>query len=498
MNHRVTIHVWLGVLVLLHILGATSSASAQEGSLSKDMIGQIQATFQMDASTRAVYNAVTNNGVKKLALNRDILRRHNEFFSDKIKVKGITNQKSSGRCWLFAGLNSLRPAVIAKHQLDRFEFSQNYLAFWDKMEKANTFLQYMIDFRDRDLMDREMVMLLRGEPGDGGYFESFADLVNKYGVVPKEAMPETNSSGSTGMMNRIFYQELRSDAVTLRKMNAEGKSLAALGDAKRRMLADIYRFLVIHLGEPPRQFTWRYKAQKKTTNSDEEDNGKDNPKENDEELAGDDKPSTIDHDETVEITTNPRAFFKEFVGVELEDFVNIFNDTIHASGKHYRIRMSRNMYEGRDISYVNTDICVLKEIAIRSIQDGTPLAFAADVSPDQSGDHGIMAEGLYDYESIFGLNIHLTKAERALYRSSVRNHLMTLVGVDLKEGKPIKWRVENSWGSSKGSKGYWTMYDNWFDLHVYNIIANKKYVPKRILKIRDAPAIVLPPWDPML
>jgi bleomycin hydrolase len=496
MNHRSARPLWLAVSCVL--LGSTASVWAREGSLSKDMLAQIQATFHMNASTRAIYNAVTNNSIKTLALNRDILRRHNEFFSDKVKTKGITNQKSSGRCWLFAGLNSLRPAVIANQKLDGFEFSQNYLAFWDKMEKANTFLQFMIDFRDRDLMDREMVMLLRGEPGDGGYFESFADLVTKYGVVPKEAMPETHSSGSTAMMNRLLYQKLRCDAVTLRKMHAEGESLERLGDAKRRMLAEVYRFLVIDLGEPPRQFTWRYKTRKNTPEGEDQGDAADHAKEGDKKTSGDGKPSTIEHDVTVEIKTDPRAFYKDFVGVQLDDFVNLFNDTVHPAGKHYRIRNSRSMYEGHDINYVNTDIAVLKKIAICSIQDGTPLVFAADVSPDQNGDYGIMARGLYDYQSLFGLNLRLTKAQRALYRSSVRNHGMVFVGVDLKEGRPIKWRVENSWGSSKGSKGYWTMYDNWFDMYVYNIIAHKKYVPKRILKIRDQPAVVLPPWDPML
>ena len=494
MKIRLILRTCLAAACLLAL--ATPSSLAQEGALSADLIEQIQSTFQMDAHTRAVYNAITNNDVKSLALNRDILRQHDEFFSDKAKVNGITNQKSSGRCWLFAALNSLRPAVIANHRLDGFEFSENYLAFWDKMEKANTFLQYMIDFRNRDLMDREMVMLLRGEPGDGGYFENVADLVTKYGAVPKEAMPETTSSGKTAMMNRLLYQKLRSDAVELRKMNEAGKTVDELMAAKREMLQQVYRFLVINLGQPPREFTWRYKAAKKEEpgNSDDQHDAK----EKDAETENRDQPGTIDHDKTIQITTTPQLFFQEFVGVNMEDYVNIFHDTIHEPGKHYRIRMSRNVYDGHDVNYVNVDIETLKKIAIRSIQDGVPLVFAADVSYDQSSDRGIMADGLYDYESLFGLKIRLSKAERALYRSSVRNHGMTLVGVDLQQGKPIKWRVENSWGDDKGSQGYWTMYDNWFDLHVYNIIANKKYVPGNILQIKDEPPVVLPPWDPML
>jgi len=487
---RVALYVRILSLCVLANLLVTGSAHAKVGDLSTELIEQIQSDCEMDAHIRAMYNSITNNNIKSLALNRDVLRRHNEFFSDKVAVKGITNQKSSGRCWLFAGLNSLRPAVIAKQKLGAFEFSQNYIAFWDKMEKANTFLQYMIDFRDRDLMDREVVMVLRGEPGDGGYWENFADLVNKYGVVPKEIMPETNSSGNTGMMNKVLYQLLRSDAVKLHKLHQAGKSVRELRRAKKKMLSEVYRILVMNLGEPPEEFTWRY-SPKKESSGDKDENKQDNGGEDNQE-------DTVDSDETTEITATPKSFFKEFVGVNLNDYVNVFNDTTKDYGKHYQIRMSRNVYDGQDINYINVNIETLKDIAIRSIRDGVAMLFAADVSYDQSNEHGIMADGLYDYQSIYNVQISLTKAERALYRSSVRNHAMTLVGVDLKDESPIKWRVENSWGTDTGSKGYWTMYDNWFDLHVYNIIVHKKYVPAEILKIKDSPAIVLPPWDPML
>lgn len=479
--------LWLSIFAVLFAAG---SVYAKDGALSPKLIERIQSDFKKDAHIRAMYNSITNNNIKNLALNRDILRQHNEFFSDKVKVKGITNQKSSGRCWLFAGLNSLRPAVIAKNNLKEFEFSQIYLAFWDKMEKANTFLQYMIDFRDLDLMDREMVSILRGEPGDGGYWENFADLVNKYGVVPKEAMPETNSSENTRMMNKVLYQKLRSDAVKLHKMHRAGKSVQILSKAKEKMLSEVYHILVVNLGEPPKQFSFRYET-KKDSSKEKDEHKENNGDENNEE-------GTIDSDETLQISTTPKRFFEEFVGANLNDYVNVFNDTTREYGKHYQIRKSRNIYDGHDISYVNVDIETLKDLAIRSIRDGTPMLFAADVSYDQSSEHGIMADGLYDYQSIYNIEISLTKAERALYRSSVRNHGMTLIGVDLKDEKPVKWWVENSWGEDKGSKGYWTMYDNWFDLHVYNIIVHKKYVPKEILKIKDEPAILIPPWDPML
>ena len=456
-----------------------------EGGLSPALIKQIQREFNLDAY-RTVYNSLTNNTIKALALNRQIVINNNEFFSDKVKVKGITNQKSSGRCWIFAALNSLRPAVIDKHNLKSFEFSQNYIAFWDKMEKSNAFLQYMIDFRDRDLMDREVVWVLQHDlfTGDGGYWENFSDLANKYGLVPKKIMPETQSSGNTGAMNKFLYQKLRSDVVKLHKMHKDGRPVKDLVAEKEKMMAQVYRILVLNLGQPPTEFTWRYKPK----NNDEDE----------EEEEDDDDGGTIDNDETITITMTPQQFMKEFVGVNPDDYMNVFNDTVRPAGRYYQIRMSRNGYDGRDISYVNVEMDTLKKIAVDSIRGGDAMLFAADVSYDQSREEGIMADGLFDYASLYGLEITMSKAERALYRSSTRNHGMNLVGVDMKDGSPVKWRVENSWGENSGSKGFWTMYDDWFDIHVYNIIVQKKYVPKEVQDIAKQPPVILPPWDPML
>jgi bleomycin hydrolase len=442
----------------LVIILVASSLFADESALTTKVIEQIRSSFEM--------NSITNNDISDLALNRDILRQHNEIFSHKIKTKGITNQKSSGRCWLFAGLNIMRPAVIEKYNLKSFEFSQIYLTFWDKMEKANTFLERMIEFRDRDLLDREMVMFLRTPIPDGGYWENVVDLIQKYGAVPKEIMPETNSSENTRLMNRVMSQKLRSDAVKLRKMHQEKRAVKKLYAEKKKMLAEIYRMLVMNLGEPPTEFMWRFEDQNSVVS----------------EMR----------------TYTPKSFFKDFVGVDLNEYVNIFNDTTHDYGRHYQIRFSRNVYDGHDINYANVDVESLKDIAMKSILDDSPLLFAADVGYDQNNKLGIMESGLYDYDSIYNTDMSMTKAERALYRNSVRNHGMAFVGVDVRNGKPVKWLVENSWGKDKGSDGYWTLYDKWFDIHVYNVIVKKKYVPEKVLKIYEQPPIILPPWDPML
>jgi len=451
--------------VMAAIIVIAGWAFAVEGGLEPATIEQIQKDFHMDSYTRAMYNAITNNDIKDLALNRDILREHNEVFSHRIDAKGITNQKSSGRCWLFAGLNIMRPMVMDKYKLGTFEFSQNYLAFWDKMEKANRFLEFIIEFRDRDPLDREMEILLRDPLGDGGWWKYVVDLIDKYGVVPKEVMPETHSSENTGYMNGVISRKLRADAVTLRKMAQDGKSVKKLRAEKDNMLADVYKMLVMNLGEPPAEFTYRY--------------------------------VTEDSSVSESKTYTPKSFYQEFVAVDLHDWVSVFDDPTKAYGKHYQIRMSRNMFDHQDINFANVNVGKLKEIALASVLDDQPVWFACDVGKDQDTKDGIMAVGMYDFGSIYNTDWTMTKAEQVLYRQTSPNHAMVLIGVDVQDGKPAKWLVENSWGKEKGDEGLWTMYDSWFDEYVYNVIVQKKYVPQDILAIYDQPPVIVPPWDPM-
>ncbi len=450
-------------LVLPALMG--TALLAGEGALTPKVVGRIRAEFKMDTHTKSMYNAITNNDITALALNRDILREHNEVFSNKVKAKGITNQKKSGRCWLFAGLNVMRPKVIEKYKLKAFEFSQNHLAFWDKLEKSNVFLENVIRLRGRDIMDRRMELLLRNPVPDGGYWESVVNLVEKYGVVPQEVMPETNSSGNTGLMNKLLARTLRADAVRLRTMHGRKRPVKELRSEKTKMLAEIYKMLVMNLGEPPTEFQWRFEDANSVVS----------------ELR----------------TYTPKSFYKEFVGVDLGEYVDLFDDPSKDYGKHYRLSFSRNVHGGQDVHFANIEMEALKAIAAKSVLDKEPLWFACDVGKDQSRDHGIMARSMYDYESIYEIDMTMTKAERALFRESVPNHAMVFVGIDVRDGKPVKWMVENSWGGDKGSKGYWTLYDTWFDLNVYSIIVKKKYVPEEVLKILDQDAVVLPPWDPM-
>lgn len=431
----------------LTLILSASSLFADEGALTTETIDQIRTSFKMDYHTRAMYNSITNNDINSLALNREILRQHNEIFSHKIETKGITDQKKSGRCWLFAGLNIMRPVVMEKYNLESFEFSQNYLAFWDKIEKANCFLERIIKFRDRDILDREMEIILRKPIPDGGYWESVVNLIEKYGVVPKDIMPETNSSENTSLMNTLLSQKLRADAVRLRKMHQGNKSVEKLLTEKTKMLADTYKMLIMNLGEPPDEFQWRFE----------------------------DANSVVSEMRTY----TPKSFYEEFVGVDLRQYVDIFNDPSKQYSRHYQLSLSKNVYDGDDVHFANIILKTLKDIAAKSVLDDEPVWFACDVGKDQSKEHGIMAMDMYDYDSIYQIEMGMTKAQRALYRESVPNHAMALVGIDMQNDKSVKWLVENSWGKEQGSEGYWTLYDTWFDTNVYSIIVKKKYVPDR-------------------
>ena len=485
----------------LFLMGVALSGSllADEGSLRPETIEKIRSEFRMDAHARAMQNALTSVDAKEIAQSRDILAAHETKFSHRIKTKGISNQKRSGRCWMFAGFNTIKPVLMNNLDVGQFEFSHIYLQFWDKMEKANKFLEYMIDFRDRDLMDREVVFLLKQPCPDGGYWENFADLVGKYGVIPKEAMAETASSESTGMMNRMLSRALRKHATELREIYEDTGSVPQMRKARERMLADVYRILVLNLGEPPTEFTWRHKVDDADEeDEDEVDGGDDGDPEDeadDEGQADDDYDVEQDWSDVRKFT--PKAFYDEFIDLDLSEFVNITDDPIRPKGGHYEIGLTKNLYDGQNAHYANVELDALREIVLDVLLDNRAVYFAADVSPDQDSKSGIMARGLYDYESIYDIDLDLDKTERILFRDSTINHGMAFIGVDLRDGEPVKWLVENSWGSDRGRNGLWTMYDDWFEDNVYNVIVHRDDVPDEVLEILEQPAKKLPVWDPM-
>ena len=450
------------VLLLFGIVNLVQAADFKE--LDTKAIKEIQSSLKMDTATRALMNAITNNDVKDLVLNRDLVNKHDNIYNLKVKAKGITNQKSTGRCWMFAGLNMLRPKMMEKFNLESFEFSQSYLFFWDKLEKANFLLETMIETKDRDIDDRELQALLASPVPDGGWWNYFVTIVEKYGVVPKDVMPENANSNKSSRMNKTIDNLVRQYAAELRSMAASGKNDTELRRRKTEMIKDVYRILVLHFDLPPKKFVWRFENKDK---------------------------------KIVEKEYTPQSFFRKAVDVDLEDYVALVDYPNHKYNEKYQINFCRNMPEVEDMTFINLNIEKLKTYALKSLQKGEPVWFAADAGWQMERKMGIMADGIYDYKSLFSLKDGLSKADMINYRVSIANHAMVFVGADVKDNKVVKWKVENSWGSEHGNKGYWAMYDSWFNKYVYVAIINKKYISKEDLNVLKKKAKKIPAWDPL-
>lgn len=426
---------------------------------------------------RARQNAVTNNDLKSLALNRRAVTHGDDHFSHRVKTAGMTHQKQSGRCWMFAALNTLRPLVVRECGVKEFEFSTSYLQFWDRMERSNLYLESVIEMRDVDYLDRRWELLTRWTLEDGGWWNYVVGLIEKYGVVPKSVMPETHSSSKTAELNEVLGRLVRSRAASILGAAESGSAEDELRSMKESALHEIYRYLVICFGEPPVEFEWRYKKEK--------DADKEAPESAEDESLG-----------KLESFT-PQSFFDQFVGSTLGDIVCLYNDPKNSLDRHYEFAGASNMVGGKCMDFVNVDMATIKEAAIASIRANEPLWFAVNMSFDQSEELGLMHDRLFDYEALFGMSLELTKADRARFHAGVSNHAMALMGVDLDgEGSPRKWLVENSWGDKKGRDGWWTLHDSWFDEHVYTIMVHKKYVPAEVLSHFDEKATALPEWYP--
>jgi len=458
-------------------------ARGADGGLTPEIIDGLRKSYKRD---EVRFNALAANPISSLALNRSVVDAHNTHFSHKIRFKGVTDQHSSGRCWLFAGLNTLRPGIIAKLDLDGFEFSESYLQFWDKLEKANLYLEYMIELRAADPLDREWESVQKWTLADGGWWQYVVALVGKYGVAPKEAMPATTASDNTETLNKILERKLHVDGAQIRELSRTGAEVNALRAYKKQALVEVYRILAQTLGEPPQEFTWRPKKKK-----DEDKKDKSATKKN----AKANKPA-LDIDLTPAKRYTPMSFYREMVGTALEDYVSLYYDPLNPKMKHYAFARTRNFADKADVDFVNISLDAMKQVAMKSVMANEPVWFAADVGKDQSKTRGIMAANLYNYGPLFDVNLNLDRAQRIVFRDGGANHAMVFMGVDMVDNKPVKWLVENSWGADKGDKGTWTLYNDWFDEHVYMVIVNKRHVPAEMLKVFTEPVTVLPPWYP--
>ena len=423
-----------------------------------------------NSKVRLAQNASIRNEVLELTMDWEYFRKIDHTFSDVIsKEMPVTNQKSSGRCWGFAGLNLFRIYLGRKHNLKDFQFSQSYFMFWDKLEKSNYFLESILITTDKHWSSRLIMHLLDNPIQDGGQWDMWVNLINKYGVVPKSEMPETYQSGKSMRMNRMITRKLREYAKELRDSINNQKSEEKLYALKNTMLSTIYKMLVIHLGEPPESFTWQVRDKKK----------------------GFLRFKNL----------SPLSFFKQHVGIELNDLVCLINCPM--SDKEYErvytVEFLGNVIEGNPIRYLNVDIDVLKNATIESIKNNDPVWFGCDVGKYLHRTHGVMDTKLFDFKLFYGTEFSLDKASRLEYGESKMTHAMLFTGVDLdSRGEPKKWRVENSWGERNGEKGYYIMSDEWFDQYLYEIVVSKKYLESDIVDLYEKQdAQLLPPWDPM-
>lgn len=439
-----------------------------DSSISQNLLDQLEKRFDENPGNRMAMNAAVSCGICASTRNYETEREVPHEFSISLEQGAVTNQKRSGRCWMFAALNCMRFQVIKKQNLEDFELSQSYPLFYDKLEKANYFLESILDTLDEPTDGRLIAHLLAAPLNDGGQWDMLCSIVEKYGLVPKTAMPESVSSSATQEMVSYMTEKLREYACVLRKGHKAGKSMEQLKKEKEAMMETVYRMLCISLGKPPRTFTFEYR----------------------------DKDGNFHR----EANLTPKAFYEKYVGLRLDDYVSVINAPTEDKPfyRSYTVQYLGNVKEGRPVKYVNLPIEEMKQAAIAQLKDGEPVWFGCDVGKRSFRDGGLMDTGIYDVETLFDTDFPMTKAERLEYGQSLMTHAMVFQGVNLDEnGKPDRWRVENSWGEEAGKKGYFVMSDRWFDEYNYQVVVNKKYLSSKALEAYEKEPVRLNPWDPM-
>ena len=452
------------ITITLLFLGVALSAQ----TITEKELTEIKGSFVKDPSTKAIQNILTSDkNIREKALNHEKQGKIDHYFKYRVNVRGITDQKSSGRCWMFTSLNVIRPSVMDKYNISQFNFSHNYLYFWDMFEKANLFLENTIATAKQPMDDREVTTFFQSPVNDGGVWNLYYNLGEKYGVVPQSVMPETAHSENTSAMVSLLNERLRKGGYTLRELVANKKNSKELQQEKMATLKDIYRILALCLGEPPTQFTWRYK-----------DKGG-----NIKELAN----------------YTPQQFYREITPSDYDpkNYIMIMNDPTREYYKIYEIKNYRNTIEGVNWVYLNLPNEDIKNAAIASIKNNEAMYSSSDVGKFFDRTSGVLDPEVYDFNSLFGVDFNMDKKSRILTRQSGSAHAMSLIGVDTDEkGNPMKWEFENSWGTSING-GYLTFSDKWFDEYIFRVVIHKKYLDAKALKSLEQKPILLPVWDYM-
>lgn len=436
--------------------------------ISKEDLASFHHAYQARPESKVLERTVTKNGVQAASFDWHSIADNDQHFSIDLSTGEVADQKQSGRCWMFAALNTMRHDMQAKFNLpDDFELSQSYQFFWDKFEKANYFYENVLKTADLPTDDRRVAWLMTTPQQDGGQWDMLVALIEKYGVVPQSAMPESYNSSRSNEINGVLNQKLRHDAVILRDLVAQGASEADLTATRKTMMQDVYRMLAYAFGEPVANFDFEYRDKDKQYHR--------------------------------EANLSPQSFFSKYVGWNLDDYISV----IHAPTKDkeyyrtYTIEMLGNVVGGRPVKHLNLPMNEFKQLAVDQLKAGESVWFGSDVSKESERKLGIMALGTYGYEDLFDTKLTMSKEDALDYGQSMMNHAMVLTGVDLVDDQPTKWKVENSWGTKVGEKGYFVMSDAWMDKYCYQVVVNKRFLSDQQAAAQAQAPEVLKPWDPM-
>lgn len=459
----------VSVCLLLGMTAMNAQGINKNGGISTAMLQEIAKSLPVSGAEKALANAIAQNKIDDLAKNYKDVAAMDGYFSVETPKQSIHNQKSSGRCWMFSGLNVLRANYALAHdQKQTVEFSQAYLFFYDQLEKANLMLQGTIDNARKPIDDPRVQFFFKSPLNDGGTFCGVADLVEKYGLVPMSVMPETYNSDNTTRMSRLIASKLREYGLELRRMVADGKKEQAIMKRKTEMLGTVYRMLSMTLGGPVKEFTYAFRDK-------------------DGKQIGEAK------------TYTPKSFYDETVGNTLNGtFIMVMNDPRRPYHKTYEVEYDRHTYDGHNWKYLNLPMEDIAKLAIASLKDGHKLYSSYDVGKESDRKLGYADVGMYDYGTLFDTTFPMNKADRISTFDSGSTHAMTLVAVDLDaNGNPLKWKVENSWGVDSGQKGCFIMTNRWFNEYMFRLVVNKKYVPEQLLKEAEQKPTMVMPEDPL-